>query len=169
MSCSTYHCQFSNRSSTCCPGTSLTAWFWKRAVISTTRHLQAGINWWDFFARQKCNLFTRRYRFYQSFNVRRWDSWKRVSAYSWPTFAGWQGYSCCFQKNQITFTILKGNSKIELINLRTSSRLNPMIRKGSSTSQSNGRIKISAMAIGQQMVNKIHQSKIAISVFMCLG
>jgi hypothetical protein len=60
----------------------------------------------------------------------------------------------------------KGKSRMELINLKINSSENPTIRNGSNRSQRRGNRKMSIKAMGQQSVNRMHQSRIASIVFM---
>jgi len=60
----------------------------------------------------------------------------------------------------------KGNIRIAPISLKTISRENPIIRKGSRINQISGRRKINASASGQHNTKSINQRKIAIKVFI---
>ena len=51
-------------------------------------------------------------------------------------------------------------------NLKPNSKVNPRMRKGSSTNQINGKRKSTIKAMGQQNTNNMHQRIIAISVLM---
>jgi hypothetical protein len=63
---------------------------------------------------------------------------------------------------------LKGNRRIELTSLKTSSIVSPRILKGSRISQRSGKIKSIMMAIGQQMMSRIDQSTREIKSFICV-
>lgn len=56
-----------------------------------------------------------------------------------------------------------------LIRLKTTSTVNPTIRKGRRINQTNGKIKIMIRASGQQMTKRMNQSARAINVLINLN
>jgi hypothetical protein len=63
-------------------------------------------------------------------------------------------------------TTLNGSKSIALINLKTASRVRPIILNGNKISQISGSKKIKASANGQHITNKINHKKTAINVFI---
>jgi hypothetical protein len=66
----------------------------------------------------------------------------------------------------MALTIRKGKRSMALISLKTISRVNPIIRKGSRISQMSGSRNNKTSANGQHITNNIHQRMMARRVLM---